>query len=153
MENVSRYIIIAWLVIASVLLFIPAGILIITSPRPKIISIPNPPVAPSIPGVPSFDSNSTKELREEQGKAYAKYIEAQISRYDKQVSAYKEYVSALKAQSDARAHADAFAAYQLVAKDTLASLVNGLIVALAGYVFIKTGSEAVAKYQAAKRRQ
>lgn len=146
-----RVILIGWLVIASVLLFAPAAALLFSASKPATTTTaPAAPPAPTLEPL-AISTDEPKELLEERGKAYATYINAQVSRYENEVAAYKEHVAAVKEASDAAARADRVGIYALVVKDTLSSLVNGLIVALTGFVFIKAGGDAAAKYQSAKR--
>ena len=136
LRDFLRIALIAWFLIASLYIFIPAYKVISTSH-----SGPHPA---DLPPLPELQPIPTGEDAAKQIKAH----EARLELYDKQVEAWKKSATAKKTGLT-----NTNEAFELVAKETLVTLVGQFLTAFFGYVFVNAGAQLLGQPPEAQEQQ
>jgi hypothetical protein len=159
MVNAIRWILTVWFAIIATLVTVPSAAVLWHARRaskPGLTMPPAPPEAPPLLSLTPFDPKLPATALEQQTKisanqvaGYSKSVEA----YKEQVNAYTQQLNAYKSFADYNAKDALATAYELVVKNTVVTLVNGLVTALIGYVFAKAGASLVDNYLRSKNNQ
>ncbi|MEO6047377.1 MAG: hypothetical protein ABIQ57_07875 [Candidatus Kapaibacterium sp.] len=146
-KKTIQVLLVLWASIASLLLFVPAILLLVNSRDVTNCSS----LATLVPlSIPKIDTTKVSGLDSQHLATYSKYLDLQINIFDHTLTAYKEQVAAIKTVADIGNHGDMLAAYQLV-KDTIVTLLQGLLAAFITYAFVKAGQDTLKEHFAAKR--
>lgn len=142
-DKVKRWIqgaLLAWFVVASLFVFVPAAVLLYRASPVTTAEVPIP-VAPVIPPPPNLDST----LKTEQVSAYNKYVDAQLSRYDKELNVYKER---LGVGGTRESRNDLISVYKVVVSDVLDDFLEKVLATLLAFAFVEVGFQLVAAWRA-----
>lgn len=148
LQTWTRVLLIIWFIVVSLYILIPSYVVLQsvkeqdTAVTQTAQQLPTPP--PTLE-LPAFDKGSDKDVQQKQ-------IQSRVDAYQHQVTAYSHQLTAYKAQVEALGKPPRLAVYQAVVKDTLVSLITGLLTALVGYVFVKESAKVAKEYIQAKSK-
>lgn len=126
MKKLIQILLIVWFVVAGGLVLISGISLIVASNG----SGPDVPAPPELPSCPTPDCKDVKAVQDA------------LAVYTAKIAAYEKQLAAIKARADA-SKSPALDTYRAVAKETLQPLLNTILAALLGYVFVRSAATLV----------
>lgn len=144
LRKVAQWFFLLWAVVASLLAFVPAIILLTRASPSPATQLPSPPRVPQIPSPPATLTPASRA-------AYETYTAALVDRYTKQVAAYKDHVTAYSSAVNAGLEGDLLTRYKVVVKDVLGELVKALLTAIVGWAFVKAAVDVAERYLQARQ--
>lgn len=145
-QNVTRVLLLIWFVVISFFILVPSFFVLLRVRELGAQAQPQPPTPPQPPELPPLSKDFDKDVQ-------GKQIESRVSAYQHQVAAYSHLMGAYKSQLDAQGKPSQLAVYQTVVKETLVSLITGLLTALVGYVFVTEGAKVAKEVIQANARE
>ena len=143
-QDAARVLLLVWFVVVGLFILVPSFYLLQKVKEQGTGAAQTSPQPPAPPELPAFDKSLDKEVQQKQ-------IQSRVDAYQHQVTAYGQLVGSYKTQLDAQGKSLQLAVYQAVVKETLVSLITGLLTALISYVFVKEGAAVAKQYIEAKQ--
>lgn len=143
-KKTAQWFFLIWALVASLLAFAPAIILLTRASPSPATQLPSPPREPQIPSPPDTLTPASRA-------AYEAYTAALMDRYTKQVAAYKDHVTAYSSAVSAGLEGDLLTRYKAVVKDVLGDLVKTLLAAIVGWAFVKAAVDVAERYAEVRR--
>lgn len=141
-EKIKQWIqlvLLGWFIVLSLFVFVPSAVLLFSA-SPITSEVVSMPKAPAIAEPPKLDP----ALKTDQVNAYDKYVNAQLTRYEKEINLYKER---LGAGTTRESRADLISVYKVVVNDVLDGFVEKILASLLAFAFVKVGLDMVAEWR------
>lgn len=147
MKKAFQIILITWFIVVNLYILIPSFIVlkgINQQTQAKDLPTPPPPLS-----IQPLDLTVALDSQKEQVNAFTQ----QVNAYTQRVNAFTQEVNAYKAYLESSDQFNQHTKYSLVVKDTLVTLMSGLLTAIVSYVFVNASTGLANNYIRAKNNQ